>query len=116
MVNESTQSNTAHKSLTPPIINQSKTRRPRAIYDGGTIQVVPKHLLHGPARWALVALAHRGHICVLHPLGKEPDEFKIWIEALAQIRAGHNGYVRLDEWCEHWRTHYRQLYLSGTSN
>lgn len=89
-------------------------RRKRPIYDSGTIQDLSQRLLHGPARWALVAVAQFSSVYILHPLGKEPDEFKVWIEALAQARPGHDGFVSLDDWRDGWREYYRALLFPTT--
>ena len=79
----------------------------QALRDSGTLRAIPDALLFGPSRWALVAVAHFSEIYAYHPLGRELDEFKIWIEALAPVRPGRDGRVWLDDWRANWRTYYR---------
>jgi hypothetical protein len=75
-------------------------------HDNGTLDAIPQHVLHGPARDALVALAQLGNVYAYHGLGDDPEDFVVYIEALARVRPGHNGKVHLDDWAANYAEYY----------
>lgn len=96
-----------HRPVTAGPITRGKVQTSRTSHDGRSIQTVPAGLLHGPAHWALVALSRSTQVYCFLPLGNQPEEWKIWIEAIAQMHPGHDGRVGLEDWCAQWRTYYR---------
>ncbi|SRR5258706_10181859 len=70
------------------------------------IRGVPESLLHGPARWALVAAGYKAETYVYRPYGAGPECLNIWLESLADQRPDRDGRVTISEWRADWRYYY----------
>ena len=71
-----------------------------------SIATIPQHVLHGPARWSLTALAYLGHEVVVfqaHRGDGDDSGYRLWIESLAQLQPSRYGRLHLDDWRDSWR-------------
>ena len=69
-----------------------------------SVQAVPRSVLpDGPARKALLALAHAGLAEAYASGGELTGTWCLWSDTLARLRPDRNGRVAIaSEWCQQW--------------
>jgi hypothetical protein len=91
----------------------------RGGFDLMSIDTVPLSLLHGPARWALRALAYQGcQVVCFKSFGADPDEcpYRVWLEPIAVSQPTHNGRITMGTWIQEWRAFYKACTRWEASN
>lgn len=86
---------------------EEDVRAERTMANLASLRDVPAHVLpDGPARTALVWLISAGHEAYCYASGGTLTGTRVvWLQPLADVRAGKDGRVTLDV----WRVHYEEL-------